>query len=82
MSKKESAINKSHAERLKKYWGYLIKQQHYNSLDKMRKVSKANLNHLFDDHEYRNTSWCIAKKMKEEGLKYVGKDGPFLDKKR
>ena len=82
MPKKESAVKKSHAERLKKYWGYFIKQQRYNSLDDMRRASKAPLNHLFGDHEYCNDSCCVAKKIKEKGLKYVSKDGPFLDKEK
>ena len=58
----ESAVKKSHAERLKKYWGYFIKQQRYNNLDEMKNASKAPLNHLFNIHDFCNSTWCMAKK--------------------
>ena len=82
MPKKESAVKKSYAKWLKKYWGYLIKQHRYNSLYDMRRASKAPLNYLFYHHEYCSNAWCVAKQMKEKGLKYVSKDGPFLGKEK
>ena len=80
--KKGISREKSLVERLKKYWGYFIKQQRYISLDDMRKASKDPLNHLFDHHEYYSNAWCVAKQMKEKSLKFVSKDGPFLEKEK
>ena len=40
------------------------------------------MNHLFDDYEYCDMSWCIAKKMKEKGLKYVSTNGALLEEKK
>ena len=71
MPKKELAVKKSHAERLKKYWGYFIKQQRYNILDEMKNAPKLPLHHLFNIHDICNSMWCMAKRMKQQGLKYI-----------
>ena len=44
--------------------------------------SKAPLNHLFDIHNFCKSTLCMAKKMKQQDLKYISKDGPFLDKEK
>ena len=82
MPKKKLVVKKSHAGRLKKYWGYFINQQGYNNLDGMKNASKAPLNHLFDIHYFCDSTWCMTKKMKQQGLKYIRKDGPFLNKEK
>ena len=82
LPKRESHVNKSHAMRLKKYWGYFLKQKRCSTLEEMRNASKAPLNHLFDDHQHCDISWCLAKQAKEKGWSYVSKDGPFLNKKQ
>ena len=47
----------------------------------MKNASKAPLNHLFNIHDFGNSTWSMAKK-KKQGLKYISKDGPFLDKEK
>ena len=48
----KSPVTKDLAIRLKKYVGYMLKQQRFNTLAEIRHASKAPLNHLFDNHDY------------------------------
>ena len=75
-----SKVKKSHAERLKKYWGSFIKQTRWTNLDNMREASKAPLEHLFNNHVFCEEKWCMCLKAQKEGKVYVSRDGPFLCK--
>ena len=77
----QSPVTKDLALKMKQYFGYMLKQQRYNTLDEIRHASKAPLQHLFNDHNYCETSWCLAKRAKEQGLNYINRESPFLDLK-
>ena len=65
---------------MKKYWGYVIKQQRHKSLESFKTAVKAPLSHLFNEHDHCSTEWCLAKRAIKEGKVYISKDGPYLDR--
>ena len=77
----ESPVTKDLALQMKKYFGYFLKQQRFSTLDQIRHASKAPLHHLFNNHQFCNVSWCLAKRAEENGDNYVNRDAPFLDMK-
>mmetsp|Transcript_37363 Transcript_37363/g.54638 ORF Transcript_37363/g.54638 Transcript_37363/m.54638 type:complete len:456 (-) Transcript_37363:846-2213(-) len=58
--KKFSTITKADCLRMKKYYGYFLKQNRDKSIDEMYHTSFAPLEHLFDCHDYCGT-WCKRK---------------------
>ena len=53
-------VQKADAIRLKKYFGYWVKQNRDKSLEEMKKKRHAPLYHLFDDHSQCG-DWCPRK---------------------
>jgi len=48
----------------------MIRQNRGSSIEELIQNSKAVLEHMFDNHEYCNNSWCGALKAKQEGKLY------------
>ena len=65
LSKQESEISKADCLRLKKYWGYMLKQNRSASVSVMAKAAKAPIEHLFDSHEFCG-AWCKQKSHSQE----------------
>lgn len=75
----KSRVTKGMAKRLKKNWGYMIKQNKGGSLEDFVKNAHSPLEHLFNNHAYCSSKWCNALKAEEEGKIYTHPDG-FCDK--
>jgi hypothetical protein len=61
--KSETRAIKLDALRLKKYYGYFIKQNRTKPLDWLVENAMAPLNHMFDDHSLCCDSWCLKKRL-------------------
>ena len=61
MPLKKSPVCVSHAKQMKHCLGCFIKQNNYKSLEQMRNASKAQLQHLCNDHNYCDSEWCGQK---------------------
>ena len=60
-----SACTKVDAIRLKKYFGYMIKENRNKKIFEIVFASKAVVEHLFNCHDYCNSNWCRPKKKLE-----------------
>ena len=69
-----SRVNKNHAKRLKKDWGYMIRQNRSSDMPTFLKAAKAVLQHVFNNHQHCG-DWCLAKKAEEEGKQYSHPEG-------
>ena len=49
------------ATRIKRYTGYYIRQNRNKSIDEFIRNARAPIEHLFNNHEFCNLSWCWAK---------------------
>ena len=47
-----------HAERFKKYFTFAVHQYRHEPLAQFRNHVKASVEHVFNNHEYCDTSWC------------------------
>ena len=65
----QSRVDGAIASRLKRSWGYMIKQNRGGSLEQMIRAAKAPLDHIFNDHKYCG-DWCLAVKAKKQGKIY------------
>ena len=54
------------ALRIKKYYGYMLKQSRMLTLDEIRVRCKAVIEHLFDNHEFCDDSWCRPSRIEQE----------------
>ena len=66
--KSASRAHKLDAFRMKKYYSYYIKQNRAKGIVWLAEHAMAPLDHLFDDHNLCNSSWCHSKK-KLDGIK-------------
>lgn len=66
--KAKSLVTKLDAMRVKKYYGYFIKQCRNLPFEEMKRRSLAPVEHLFNNHEFCHSSWCLHKKKEEEEL--------------
>ena len=54
------------ATRIKRYTSYYIRQNRTKPLSKFVKNARAPIEHLFNDHQWCNSSWCWAKELEEK----------------
>ena len=66
----KSRASKNMAKRIKKNWGYMIRQNKGKSIEEFVKSSNAPLEHMFDNHVYCDPEWCGSLQAKAEGLPY------------
>ena len=70
-----SRVTSAMAKRLKKNWGYMIRQgKHLENVDEFTLMAKAVVEHMFNNHAYCG-EWCLARKAKEEKKVYVPPTG-------
>ena len=69
-----SRVTKNHAKRLKKDWGYMIRQNRTADMPTFKKAAGAVLKHVFNNHEDCG-DWCLAKKAQAEGKEYYHPEG-------
>lgn len=67
-----SLVMKLEAIRIKKYYGYCIKQTRNLPFEEMYLRRYAPLEHMFDNHEHCDSSWCHKKRSMEKD-KEIGK---------
>ena len=68
----QSRVTSAMAKRLKKNWGYMIRQgKNCNDIDLYQQKAKAVVEHMFNNHTYCDSAWCLALKAKEENKTYV-----------
>ena len=79
----QSVCTKVDAIRVKKCYGYMIKNNCNKKIDEIKVASKAVIENLFNNHEYCDFRWCRPKKLlktnkknevsenNEEGLKNI-----------
>ena len=65
LSKKETEVSKADCLRLKKYWGYMLKQNRRREMSIFENAAKAPLEHLFDNHQFCGP-WCKRKSQTQE----------------
>ena len=66
LPRSQSKCTNIDALRIKKYHGYMIKQARHLTLDEIRLKCKAVIEHLFDNHEFCDMSWCKPKRVAQE----------------
>lgn len=54
-----------YAMRLKKYFGYYLHQNRSKSIEELQKNAMAPLKHLFDNHEFCQSTWSAKKKKRK-----------------
>ena len=57
-----SRVTKGMAKRLKKNWGYMVKQNKGKTIEEFIEGAKAPLEHLFGNHTHCKVQWCDALK--------------------
>ena len=67
--KSHSVCTKVDAIRVKKCYGYMIKNNCNKTIDEIKVASKAVIEHLFNNHEYCDSRWCRPKKLLEKNKK-------------
>ena len=72
LPKSQSKCSNVDALRIKKYYGYMIKQARNLTIDELRQRCKAVIEHLFNDHTYCDLSWCKPKQVELEVNKIIG----------
>ena len=55
-----SRVTNDHAKRMKKNWGYMLRQNVDSALPVFVEKAKAPLAHLFGDHKHCSDEWCLA----------------------
>ena len=76
---KKSRVNNAIAKRMKKNWGYMIKQNKHKPIEEFVASSQAPLEHIFDNHQFCEPKWCLKLKAQQEGKPYNHPE-QFLDK--
>lgn len=75
LPKKHSEVDNAIANRIKLYFGYMLKQQKYlkweQEKEKIRKNVLAPVEHMFSNHEHCDSSWCYVKKAEDEKKQYL-----------
>ena len=70
MPKKESEVTKPMSKRIKTNWGSMLRQIRHLEWEKNQKKIKekvlAPIEHLFNNHQYYNDSWCLVLKAKKK----------------
>jgi len=56
--KSQSLCTKVDAIRVKKCYGYMLKNNCNKTIDEIKVASKAVIEHLFNNHEYCDSRWC------------------------
>ena len=66
-----SRVSPAMAKRLKKNWGYMLRQgRNCTNISEFMLKAKAVLEHMFDNHLYCSSTWCLALRAKEDGKSY------------
>ena len=65
-----SRVTKGMAKRLKKNWGYMVKQNKGKTIEEFVESANAPLEHLFGNHKYCKSEWCDALKAQLAGKSY------------
>ena len=73
---------KGTALRMKINWGYMLKQNREKTLADMKRACKAPVEHMFNNHEFCSSQWCMKLRAKEEKKTYVEKEGEFHCKEK
>ena len=68
-TKSQLACTKVDTIRVKKYYGYMIKNNRMKIIGEIKFVSKVVIEHLFNNHEYCDSRWCRPKKLLETNSK-------------
>ena len=75
MSKSKSMVDKNLAKRLKLYWSKMLQQvKKFDLQDEWEEIEKrvrAPIEHVFDNHQFCQETWCYALKAKNEGKTYL-----------
>ena len=84
LAKKASKVDKALALRLKDYWGAYLKQVRDRNFetdgDEIMRLSKAPLEHCFNNHEFCSKTWCYKLQADEKGIEYYPPENrPFYD---
>lgn len=75
----ESRVSKPMAKRLKKNWGYMLRQNRDKTIEEFVEKANAPLEHIFGNHHHCDKEWCNALKAQEEGVAYNHPEG-FYDR--
>ena len=76
MAKSKSMVDKNLAKRLKLYWSKMLQQVKKFDLEEdweeeIEKRVRAPIEHVFNNHQYCQESWCYALQAQREGKTYV-----------
>lgn len=75
LPKRDSDVTKPIAERIKTYWGTMLKQIRYlkweDEREKIEKKVLAPIEHLFQNHDYCDEQWCYVLQAQKEKKNYV-----------
>ena len=61
----ETRASKLDALRMKKYYSYFIKQNRMKGLEYLRSKKMCPVEHLFDNYELCDSTWCVKKRGKD-----------------
>ena len=70
----ESIMTGPIAARLKRSWGYMIKQNRCGTIENFLHAAKAPLHHTFNDHRFCG-DWCLAIKAQKEKKVFINPRG-------
>ena len=75
MSKSQSMVDKNLAKRMKQYWSKMLQQIKKLHCEKdwneIQERVRAPLEHVFNNHEFCQESWCYALQARKENKVYV-----------
>ena len=75
LPKRDSNVTKPIAERIKTYWGTMLKQVRYlkweEEREKIERKVLAPIEHLFQNHEYCDEQWCYVLQAQKKKKPYV-----------
>ena len=75
-----SRVNNSIAKRMKKNWGYMIRQNRGKTIEEFMRADNAPLEHLFGNHIYCDPKWCSCLQAQSKNLPYNHPDKFYSQK--
>ena len=60
----------------------MLKQNREKKLAEMKRACKAPIEHMFNNHEFCSSQWCMQLRAKEEKKTYIEKEGEFHCKEK
>ena len=73
----ECALNKEHAKKLGKHFGYFQMQIKNMSMEDAKKQRVVPMQHIIGNHANCNPDWCLAKRAQDEGKPFT--EPPMFD---